>query len=161
MLILPQNKQNCKYPIHIPICSPIPHKQSFSLSHFPQYVSYILCSGFFPISERVRLLQKQRHSGHFFPSRCRVCNLIFHKDGSLQGADLQFLFPEVFSDIPAAFRYSRPGKSDLPESLPPHPPQISVHGQMLKAPAGCASPHVCYRNGTVRGFPHTVPHNPV
>ena len=36
------------------------------------------------------------HSGHFCPSRCMVCNLIFHTDDLLAAAHPQFLFQEEF-----------------------------------------------------------------
>ena len=130
---------------HTPACSPIPHKRFSSVSHFPRCASCIPCFGSCPRSVHGRPLQRLKHNGHFVPSKYTVCNLIFHKVGSLQEADRQSI---------------RPGKSGFPVPENPLLPEILIPVQMRKAPAGCVFLHDGYRNGTVREFPHTVPRNP-
>ena len=68
---------------HTPACSPIPHKRFSSVSHFPRCASCIPCFGSCPRSVHDHPLQRLKHSGHFVPSKYTVCNLIFHKVGSL------------------------------------------------------------------------------
>lgn len=152
--------RHCSWFTHTPACSPIPHKRFSSVSHFPRFASCIPCFGSCPRSVHDRPLQRLKHSGHFVPSKYTVCNLIFHKVGSLQEADRQSLFPAVFSGKQAAYRYIRPGKSGLPVPENPLLPEILIPVQMRKAPAGCVFLHDGYRNGTIREFPHTVPRNP-
>ena len=98
--------RHCSWFTHTPACSPIPHKRFSSVSHFPRFASCIPCFGSCPRSVHDRPLQRLKHSGHFVPSKYTVCNLIFHKVGSLQEADRQSLFPAVFSGKQAAYRYT-------------------------------------------------------
>ena len=91
--------RHCSWFTHTPACSPIPHKRFSSVSHFPRFASCIPCFGSCPRSVHDRPLQRLKHSGHFVPSKYTVCNLIFHKVGSLQEADRQSPVNRRLTDI--------------------------------------------------------------
>ena len=83
--------------LRTPTCSRILHTLCASRTDSHRYASYIPCSGSCPTEVHVRLLQTPKHIAHFCPSRCMVCNLIFHTDDLLPTAHPQFLFQEEFT----------------------------------------------------------------
>ncbi len=160
MLILPQNKQNCKYPIHIQFA----HRYLISSPSlcliFPNTFHILPALDSSPYQNVSAYFKSRGIAGISSPANTRDIVTFSIRSVHCKEADRQSLFQAVFSGNTGGLQIY-PSRKIWFTGIPASSSSRNFNSvQMRKAPAGCAFLHVCYRNGTVREFPHTVPRNP-